>query len=255
MSSSLSHLSPASAARPFATTRWTAVLNAAKPNSPLAIEALDQLCHTYWYPLYAWIRRQGHPPHDAKDLIQGFFARFLEKQDIADVDPARGRFRSFLLAALKHYIANQRDRDRAWKRGGRQHFVPLDPELAESRYSTEPILPADETYDRRWALTVLEQVMTRLRAEFRDRGKEPLFDQLKACLTGDRTNQPYAALATQLGLTESAIKVSVHRLRNRYRELLRDEIAQTVGSSSSVEVELSHLMQILRRHITNPGDA
>jgi RNA polymerase sigma factor (sigma-70 family) len=238
--------SVSASARQFATTRWTAVLAAVKTDSPHAIEALDQLCRTYWYPLYAWSRRQGYAPHDAQDLIQGFFARLLEKRDLADVDPARGKFRSFLLASLKHYLANERDRERAWKRGGRHQFVPLDPELAESRYGTEPSLSADQTYDRRWALTVLDQVMARLRAEFCQRGKASLFDQLKACLTGDRLDQPYAELAGQLGVSESALKVSVHRLRNRYRQLLRDEVAQTVGDTSTTEDELRHLMGVLR---------
>ena len=233
-------------ARQFATTRWTAVLAAVRNDAPDAAEALDQLCRTYWYPLYAWIRRQGYAPHDAQDLIQGFFACLLEKHDLAEVDPARGKFRSFLLASLKHYLANERDRERAWKRGGRHQFVPLDPELAESRYGIEPSLSADQIYDRRWALTVLEQVMARLRAEFCQRGKASLFDQLKACLTGDRLDQPYAELAGQLGVSESAVKVSVHRLRNRYRQLLRDEIAETVNGPAAVEEELRQLMAALR---------
>ena len=247
MPSTSSHSVPA-AARRFATTRWTAVLAARKSDSPQAAEALDQLCRTYWYPLYAWIRRQGHSPHDAQDLIQGFFARLLHKDDLADVDPARGKFRSFLLASLKHYLANEGDRERAWKRGGRHEFVPLDADTAESRYHAEPAdtFSADLIYDRRWALTVLELVMGRLRAEFRRRGKETVFDQLKSCLTGDRLDQPYGKLARQLGVTESAVKVSVHRLRQRYRELLRDEVRQTVGDTSTAEDELRHLMELLR---------
>jgi DNA-directed RNA polymerase specialized sigma24 family protein len=179
-------------------------------------------------------------------MIQGYFARLLERDDLAAVNPTRGKFRSFLLASLKHYMANERDRAQAWKRGGRYQFEPLDPELAESRYGTEPSLAADQIYDRRWALTVLEQVMARLRDEFSQRGKASLFDQLKASLTGDRLDQPYAELARQLGVSESAVKVSVHRLRKRYRELLRDEVAQTVGDSSTTEDELRHLMGVLR---------
>jgi RNA polymerase sigma-70 factor (ECF subfamily) len=235
-------------ARQFATTHWSAVIAAGNPSSPRAFDALSQLCCTYWYPLYAWVRRQGYSPHDAQDLIQGFFARLLEQDDLADVDRSRGKFRSFLLASLKHYAANERDRLQAWKRGGRHRFVPLENDTAETRYGAEPAdtLSADRIYERRWALTVLDQVMARLRAEFRTRGKENLFEQLKACLTGDRLDQPYAEFARQLGVGVSAVKVSVHRLRQRYRELLRDEIAQTVGDPTAVDTELRHLMEILR---------
>lgn len=235
-------------ARHFATTRWSAVLAAGKPGSERSVEALDQLCRTYWFPLYAWVRRQGCSPHDAEDLIQGFFARLIGKGDLADVDPDRGRFRSFLLASLKHYMANERDKLRAWKRGGRHSLVPLETDVAEARYGAEPVdtLSADRIYDRRWALTVLDQVMVRLRAEFRDRDKEHLFDELKTCLTADRHELPYANLARQVGLSEGAIKVAIHRLRRRYRELLRDEIAQTVGDPATVEEELRDLMHVLR---------
>ena len=224
------------------------MLAAGNPSSPHAFDALSQLCRTYWYPLYAWIRRQGYTPHDAQDLIQGFFARLLEQDDLADVDRSRGKFRSFLLASLKHYVANERDRLQAWKRGGRHHFVPLESDTAETRYGAEPAdtLSADRIYERRWALTILDEVMARLRTEFRHRGKENLFDQLKTCLTGDRLDQPYAGLAGELGVSESAVKVSVHRLRQRYRELLRDEIAQTVRDPAAVNAELRHLMDILR---------
>jgi RNA polymerase sigma factor (sigma-70 family) len=235
-------------ARQFATTHWSAVLAAGKPDSPRAADALNQLCRTYWYPLYAWVRRQGYTPHDAQDLIQGFLARLLQKDDLADVDRAHGKFRSFLLASLKHYLANEQIRVRAWKRGGRHQIVPLETDNAETRYGAEPAdtLSADRIYDRRWALTVLEQVMGRLRAEFRLRGKEFIFEHLKACLTGDRLDQPYAELARHLAVSVSAVKVSVHRLRQRYRELLRDEIAQTVGDPAAVDEELRHLMDILR---------
>ncbi len=236
------------AAREFVTTHWSAVLAAGSPDSPCAVQALNQLCRTYWYPLYVWVRRQGYSPHDAEDLVQGFFARLLEKDDLADVDRARGKFRSFLLASLKHFMANERDRLNAWKRGGRHQFVPLQTEAAEIRYGVEPspdTLSPDRIYDRRWALTVLDQVMVRLRAEFCLRGREALFDQLKTCLTGDRLDQPYQELARQLGMSENAVKVSVHRLRQRYRKLLREEVGQTVGHPTEIEVELRHLMQIL----------
>lgn len=235
-------------ARRFATTRWTAVLAAGKPGSHRAVEALNQLCRTYWFPLYSWVRRQGHSPHDAEDLIQGFFARLIGKGDLAGVDPRRGRFRSFLLASLKHYLANERDKLRAWKRGGRHCLVPLETDTAEVRYGAEPLdtLSADRIYDRRWALTVLDQVMVRLRTEFRERDKELLFEELKTCLTADRNALSYAELAEQIGLSEGAVKVAVHRLRRRYRELLRDEIAQTVGDPAAVEEELRDLMNALR---------
>jgi RNA polymerase sigma factor (sigma-70 family) len=238
---------PTASARQFATTRWSAVLAAAKGGSTGSVEALDQLCRTYWYPLYAWVRREGHAAHDAEDLIQGFFARLIQKEDLAAVDPARGRFRSFLLAALKHYLANERDRSRAWKRGGRHVIVPLQTDMAESRYGAEPVdtLSADQIYDRRWALTVLDRVMFQLRIEFRRRGKEWMFDQLKNCLTPERAALSYAELARQVGLSESALKVSIHRLRQRYRELIQDEIAQTVGDPGLVREEMRELMNVL----------
>jgi RNA polymerase sigma-70 factor (ECF subfamily) len=163
------------------------------------------------------------------------------------VDPARGKFRSFLLAALKHYLANERDRSRAWKRGGRHVIVPLQTGMAETRYGAEPAdtLTADQIYDRRWALTVLDQVMFQLRAEFRRRGRELVFDQLKNCLTAERDALSYAELAGQVGLSEGALKVSIHRLRQRYRELIRDEIAQTVDDPGLVQEEMRELMNVL----------
>lgn len=236
------------AARDFVTTRWSAVVTAGNTDSPDARQALDWLCGKYWYPLYAWLRREGQNPHDAEDLIQGFFARFLEKDYLGDVSRTRGRFRSFLLASLKHFVANERDRARAQKRGGGQTLVALDHDEAETRYRHEPgdTMSADRVYERRWALTVLEQALARLRTEHEESGKGVLFDTLKDCLTGSREAQPYAILAGQLAMSEGSVKVAVHRLRQRYRALLRDTIASTVSNDGEVDEELRHLVTVLR---------
>src|SRR5436190_3040522 len=214
----------------FTATHWSVVLSAQGSSTPAA-EALEKLCRTYWHPLYVYVRRQGHSPHDAQDLTQEFFARLIEKNYLGDVDREKGRFRSFLLASLKHFLANEWDKAKAVKRGGDQSFVSLNSESAETRYSLEPAdtLSADKIFERRWALTLLEQVLARLREEYSDTGKTALFDRLKDCLTGDRSSLPYAELGSKAGMSEGAVKVAVHRLRRRYRDLLREEIANTVG--------------------------
>jgi RNA polymerase sigma factor (sigma-70 family) len=231
----------------FATTRWSVVLTAQRDDSTRAFEALSSLCRAYWYPLYAFVRRKGHPPQDAQDLTQEFFARLLEKNWLADVSRERGRFRSFLLAAMKHFLANEWDKARAQKRGGGQAFITLDAASAETRYALEPADNAtpERIFERRWAMTLLDQVLARLRDEFSSAGKGELFEGLKATLTGGRNSQPYAELGAQLGLSEGAVKVAVHRLRLRYRELLREEISNTVGSEADVEEELRHLFAVL----------
>lgn len=244
------HEQPESAiksAREFATTRWSVVMSAGAPDSPRSADALAELCQAYWYPLYAFVRRQGHDAHDAQDLTQEFFARLLEKNYLADVKREKGRFRSFLLSALKHFLANEWDKAKAWKRGGRHEIVHLDAHDAETRYHLEPqeVLSADKVYERRWAMTLLDRVLNRLREEQVASGKEDQFELLKSCLMGERASQPYAELAGQLKMTEGNVKVTVHRLRQRYRELLRAEIAETVASPNDVEVELRHLFTTL----------
>jgi RNA polymerase sigma factor (sigma-70 family) len=234
----------------FATTRWSVVLAASGGTSSAVVhEALTTLCEIYWYPLYAFLRSRGHRAEDAQDLTQAFFARLLEKQTIRSADPARGRFRSFLLVSLKNFTANERDRGRAEKRGGGEPIASLEIETAEGRFQLEP--PTDETpervFDRRWALTLLERVMLRLRAEMARRDHSPQFDALKAYLTGDQPQLTYAESASELGTSEGAVKVAVHRLRKRFRELVRDEIAQTVSSADEVEDELRHLWSSVGR--------
>jgi len=206
-------------------------------------EALTALCETYWYPLYAFLRSRGHPAEDAEDLTQAFFARLLEKRTLRHADPARGRFRSFLLTSLTHFAANAHDRDAARKRGGGVPAMSLEFENAEGRFQLEPA--TDETpervFDRRWALTLLDRVLTRLRTEMIRADKETQFERLKTYLIGDQPQLSYAQSAGALGVSEGAVKVAVHRLRRRFRDLIRDEIAQTVSSPEEVEDELKHL--------------
>lgn len=231
----------------FATTRWTMVMAAGGTDSPRAQAALETLCKNYWYPLYAYVRRQGHNPHNAQDLTQAFFARLLEKNYLADVQRERGRFRSFLLASLKHFLANEWDRERALKRGGGRKLVALDDDSAESRYKLEPRddFSADKIFERRWALTLLEKVLSSLRAEFEAVGKLETFELLKQYLSSGRTSVSYAHAAEKLGMNEGAVKVAVHRLRKRYRELLRAEIAQTVATASEIDAEIKYLFAAL----------
>ena len=235
------------AAAQFAETHWSLVL-AARTTSPDAAAALAGLCQAYWYPLYAFVRRQGHGPHDAQDLTQEFFARLLAKNYLADVDRTKGRFRSFLLASIKNFLANEWDRARAQKRGGGDTVLSLDATSAESRYALEPVdaaTTADKLYDRRWALTLLDRAINRLRDEFVRDDKTALFDELKFALTGDKGDASHAAVADRLGMTEGAVKAAAHRLRKRYRELLRAEIAEPVATPAEVEEELRQLFAAL----------
>lgn len=231
----------------FVTTHWSVVLTAGKPQAAQSAQALEILCRTYWYPLYAYVRRIGNSPQDAEDLTQAFFARFLEKRWIAGVDAQRGRFRSFLLSALKHFLANEWDKARAQKRGGRMKFVSFEDGTAETRYRREPAdtTAPDKEYDRRWALALLDAVLARLRKEYADEGKAGLFEHLKGTLGGDRSEVPYARLGERLEMSEGAVKVAVHRLRQRYRAILRNEIAQTVATETEVEDELRELFAAL----------
>ncbi len=228
----------------FNATRWSVVLAAGRGTSE-ARGALEQLCEIYWYPLYAFVRRQRRGPEDAADLTQSFFAKLLEHQWLDGVAREKGKFRSFLLAAMKHFLANERDRAQAQKRGGGRTLVSLDAQSAESRYATEPrdTRTAERIFDRRWALTLLEQVLTRLRNEMAAGGKSELFDQLKPTLTGQ--TPPLAHIAEKLHMTEGAVKVAAHRLRRRYRELIREEVAQTVDDEKDVDDELRDLMSAL----------
>ncbi len=231
----------------FVTTHWSVVLTAQRNDSTRAQAALSHLCQTYWYPLYAFVRRQGHGAHDAQDLTQEFFARLLEKNYLAVVARERGKFRSFLLASLKHFLANEWNRAQAAKRGGGQIIASLNETDAEGRYQLEPAdtVTAEKIFERRWATTLLDQVVRRLRDEYVRAEKAELYDQLKHCLTVESRSAPYAELAARLNMSEGAIKVAVHRLRARYREVLRDEIAQTVSSPEEVEEELRHLFAAL----------
>jgi RNA polymerase sigma-70 factor (ECF subfamily) len=227
----------------FWTTHWSQVLLAGQPDSTQVREALAKLCHTYWYPLYVFVRRQGHNPDDAKDLVQGFFALLLEKNYLKDADRTKGRFRSFLLIALKRFMANEWDRANSLKRGGGHEIISLDEVDTEQRYQAEPVeeITAEKAYERQWAMTLLETVLDRLEAEFLREGKSKLFGELKVYLSGDEGGRPYSEVAARLGMTEAAVKVAVHRLRRRYRDLLRLEIANTVSSPQAIEDEIRDL--------------
>ena len=231
----------------FVTTHWSVVLNAGRGDSARAGPALARLCQTYWYPLYAYARRRGYRAHDAQDLTQDFFARLLDGRLLARADPGRGRFRSFLLASMNNFLANEWEKARAGKRGGGRPALSLDLAAAEQRYDLEPVDDAtpDKAFDKQWALRLLEAVLTRLEQEYRREGKAALFALLKTSLTGARESQPYAELAASMGMSEGAIKVAVHRLRRRYRDLIREEIAQTVASPEEVDSEMRHLLEAL----------
>jgi len=205
------------------------------------------LCETYWYPLYAYVRRRGHSPEDAQDSTQEFFARLLAGNWVGDADRAKGRFRTFLLTALNRFLHNEWDRARAEKRGGRAVSVPFDTAVAESRYDADPThsLAPDRLYDRQWAVTLLDRALTRLEVEHQRLGKAAEFATLSPSLTAERGGIPYATLATQLGVSETAVRMAVHRLRKRFREVFREEIAQTVAQPDEVEEEIRHLLAAL----------
>jgi RNA polymerase sigma-70 factor (ECF subfamily) len=228
----------------FATTRWTVVLAAGRPDAPQAGVALEELCRTYWYPLYVYVRRQTATREDAEDLTQAFFARFLEKNYLEGLSSDKGKFRAFLLASLKHFLANEWDRANRQKRGGGVANLSLDWQDAETRFQIQPAdtLSPDKLYDREWAVTLLGRVITRLRDENVSEGKAELFEQLKPFLMVGKSAIPYAQAAEPLKLTEGAVRVAVHRLRRRYRELLREEIAQTLADPSQADEELKALM-------------
>jgi RNA polymerase sigma-70 factor (ECF subfamily) len=230
----------------FTTTQWSVVLAARGP-SPASEEALEKLCRTYWRPIYAFVRRQGTEPEEAKDLTQGFFALLLERRDFDTVRKEKGRLRSYLLTSLKHFLTNERNRAMAIKRGEGQRLISLD-ELQDERAGFEPAdtATADQIYERRWAMTVLNQVLARLEEEHRAAGKVQLFDRLQKSFTDEPDRSSQVEIAHELGMTENAVNQAFHRFRQRYRELLREEVAHTVAVAVDIEDELRHLIAVLR---------
>jgi RNA polymerase sigma-70 factor (ECF subfamily) len=227
----------------FVTTHWSAVMRGGGGDSAAAREALAELCQTYWYPLYCFIRRQGRTPHEAEDLTQGFFARLLEKNFVSDAHQARGKFRSFLLVALKGFLANEWDRQHAQKRGGFQTAVEMDQAMAEVRLDAElkqPLTP-EKLFERQWALMMLERTMSQLREEYTVTGRAKLFEHLSAGLAQEPSAISYAEIARELHLTEASVKQASYRLRARYREILRGEIGKTVSSPQEIDDELRFL--------------
>jgi len=227
----------------FVTTHWSLVLRAGRADAQSVSEALQKLYQTYWYPLYCFIRRQGRTPHEAEDLTQGFFARLLEKNFVADARQERGKFRSFLLLALKRFLANEWDRQHAQKRGGFQTIVAIDQALAEARLDAElrQELTPESLFDRQWAVMLLERTMAQLREEYIATGRAKLFEHLSACLTQEESAGSYAEIARELRLTEASVKQAAYRLRARYREILRAEIGKTVSSPQEIDEELRFL--------------
>ena len=241
---------PREASRPrnyFATTHWSVVLKAGRSDTTRADEALSKLCQTYWYPLYAYVRRRGYSPHDAQDLTQGFFECLLARKSLASADPHKGRFRSFMLGAMSHFLTDQWEKSQTQKRGGGQELISLDLAAAEERFDLEPVDTAtpDKAFDREWATALLDEVLAALEKEYQREGKGELFEALKTALAGTRECQPYALLGKRLELTEGAARVAVHRMRKRYRELLRAEIANTVTSPDELGEEMNYLFQAM----------
>ncbi len=246
------HSAPLKPSPCFVTTRWSLVLQARDKADPDGVAALADLCRAYWFPLYAFIRKRSRDGHEAQDLTQSFFARLLEKDFLDDVLPERGRFRAFLLAAVRHFVANEGDKQRAAKRGGGRWSRSLDAaafdwESGESRYLTDPShdLTAERLFEKQWALALLERVLSRLRDEYVNAGKREQFETLQPFLSTDRDSANYSEAVSRLSITVEAARVAAHRLRRRYRQLLRDEIAQTVASPEHVDDEIRHLFEVL----------
>ena len=230
----------------FTTTHWSVILEAAQPDSPGCTDAFARLYRDYWYPLYAYVRRRGRTAHEAEDLTQDFFVALLERERLRGLERGGGRFRSFLLKALQNFLANEWDRTSAQKRGGGIPLASLDEIEAESRYLADRSSDAPEVnFERHWAFTVIEHAMRSLETELRSTGKEHLLQRLRPHLQGDRNGRPYAEVAAELGVSESAVKMTVHRLRQRYGELLRDEIRRTVSSEEEIDEELRNLIQVV----------
>jgi RNA polymerase sigma-70 factor (ECF subfamily) len=229
----------------FATTHWSLVLRAGQRSGPGSAEALEKLCRAYWFPLYAFARREGHAPDEAQDLTQEFFSRLLTKNYLNTADPERGRFRSFLLASFKHMMANERRNASRQKRGGNTQVFSLDESTAEEHYQLEPadLVTPERIFERRWAETVLERVLSRLELEYT--GHTMRFDEVKIFLVAAKGSAAFADVAGKLGVTESALKSVIHRMRRRYAELFRDEVAQTVAAPDQVEDEIRHMLSVL----------
>lgn len=233
----------------FATTQWSMVLAARDGSDTEARRALEGLCNSYWYPLYAFVRGQGKDPDSARDLTQAFFAELLEKDMLQAIDRSKGRFRSFLLASLKNFLSHERDKAEALKRGGGTHTVSMDADDAETRYQLEPVdaLTPDQIFERRWGLTIMERAMARLETETNSSAVRPdQFEQLKPFLTGSEPSIPYKEVASDLGTSEGAIKTAVHRMRQSYGRILRQEIAETLGNPAELDNELRHLLTVIR---------
>ena len=238
---------PGAVAQPvFATTHWSVVLAAVNHETPEAAVALEQLCRTYWYPLYAYVRRSGHTPEDSQDFTQEFFHRLLHKDYLAQVDIRKGKFRSFLLASLRHFLSDQRDRARTVKRGGGAEVFSLDAQDAEGRYRLEPVdrMDAEKIFERRWAMTLLERALSRLRDESASSGKAETFEALKDFVAGE-SDVTCSEVAARMGMTESTVKSVLHRLRQRYRALVREEIAKTVDGPAEIDEEIRYLITVM----------
>jgi RNA polymerase sigma-70 factor (ECF subfamily) len=238
---------PSERAEWFPSTHWSVVLAAGRRGSPAADEALEHLCRTYWYPLYSYLRRRGFTEHDAQDLVQEFFARLLERNYPGQADPRKGKFRSFLLITLNHFLSDERTKVSAQKRGGGRPIISLDAQEAEERYRLEPVDEAspDKLFERHWAQALVDKSLARLREEYRAAGKGSQFEVLHHFQLGGQAFVTYAEAATRLGLSEPAVKTLIHRLRERHRKLVREEIARTVSTAGEIDEELRHLRAAL----------
>jgi RNA polymerase sigma factor (sigma-70 family) len=231
----------------FATTQWSVVLEASRNDLPRSVAALEKLCRRYWYPIYAFVRRRGSDRTEAEDLTQAFFAHLLDQDILKKVDQTKGKFRTFLLAALTNFLANEWDKRKTWKRGGRNQIISLDEIAGEELYRQEPVEPAtpENLFDRRWALTLVGEVLTRLKQEYAGPAKALVFQQLEPALTGEFSPGWHEQSAAHLGMSEGAVRVALHRLRRRFGELLRQEIAQTVTGPAEVDEEIRQLFSAL----------
>jgi RNA polymerase sigma factor (sigma-70 family) len=247
MGSDATNAPNADAAKQFTTTHWSVVLQAGQPDATGYRQALETLCRTYWYPLYAYLRRRGYSADEAEDSTQGFFTCLLDTESLSKADPSRGKFRSFLLTSLKNFVANERDHDQAQKRGGRRRIASFDLAEAGARYGSSSVAnaPPERLFERSWALTVLQEAFSRLCTEYYETKRGPLLDHLKEHLLGQRTTVSYQEIAARLDLSEGAVKAAAYRLRTRFRELVRREIAQTVCTAEEIDQEICDLFAAL----------